>query len=412
MNILYINPILSLFERTNTGSGVRSTLFIKALSRLAHVDVISFGYNDDPGIPNCDVINIRAEERAEERAEDKSYPGKFWLDMLFRPADPYTYYRVDRNIEKILDGHISKNDYDYIACRTLKQAAESGLLKYSDRLILDTDDSPSGQYKIMVSTADHPSAYARWKSIMRSRLIGRMTEKVLPGIFCTFHSNPLEKPWPGSVLLKNTTMIQDTVPDIDDSTPCRLLTVGYLDYYPNKEGIFHFVEKVFPMVRSAVPGVELHVAGLTYDPSIIDSLNSFEGVKALGFVKDIVKEYRDSRVIVIPVNLGTGTSVKFVEGLMMNRPMVSTPAGVRGFEDICKDGEHFLLARDDDDFAGKIIGLLKSVDKSKQLSTNALQVGKAHFSQDAFMFVVENAVLSRRQEHTRPITLCTIPKSF
>ena len=48
-------------------------------------------------------------------------------------------------------------------------------------------------------------------------------------------------------------------------------------------------------------------------------------------------------------------SVKFVEALFMNRPIVSTPVGARGFGEHVKNGEHFMLAVDDKEFTEKTI---------------------------------------------------------
>ena len=56
MNILFISEE-SCFDSVKTGSAVRDHMFVKALSQIGHVDVISF-YKEPlvSNLPNCDVV--------------------------------------------------------------------------------------------------------------------------------------------------------------------------------------------------------------------------------------------------------------------------------------------------------------------------------------------------------------------
>ena len=390
MNILFVNNgPFRMFDRLDSGASVRNTLFVRALSQLGHVDVISFHRDElKSNIENCDVINAWV-PKAEKR---DSFRGKGWLDLIFRPFSPFTYFPVDENKEEFIDGYWRAGSYDYIACRYIYNAAICGLFKYRDKLIIDLDDNPAKVYKLNMKYNSFRYMHKRLKYRIQTWTIGGMVRKQMDSVFCSFYSNPLEKPSPKSVLLYNTTTIKDRIDDITDATPYRILIVGWLDYYPNKEGSRHFVANIFPLIKSALPEAELHIAGKCSDPSVIEGMNDAEGVKALGFVDDIAREYRESRVIVIPVYHGSGTSVKFIEGVMVNRPIVSTPLGARGFEHICKEGEHYLEATDDNDFTEKVIRLLKSTEESKRLAHNALQLGRRHFSQEGFMSTVRETV--------------------
>ena len=361
---------------------------------MGHVDVISFHDEDFvSNIENCDVINAKQFiEKITEEEETKTFRGKAWLDMIFRPNNPYSYFSKDHRKELFFDQYCKTNDYDFIVCRYIGNAIAYGLLKYSDKLIIDVDDNPKSVCKVRSGSYSFSSTLKRLKNSLRGRLIGGATLKLLNNTCCSFYSNPLDPPSPKSVLLYNTTNIKART-QITNPDNQRLLFVGDLNYPPNKTGIKHFVERVFPIVRKTFPSSELHIVGKTYDQPFIDYLNSIESVSALGFVEDVIEEYDNARVVIIPIYHGSGTSVKFVEGIMMNRPVVSTPMGVRGFENICKDGEHYLLARDDKEFADRIIELLSSVDKSRQLAHNALQAGNEYFSQQGFMKIVKDTIV-------------------
>ena len=115
----------------------------------------------------------------------------------------------------------------------------------------------------------------------------------------------------------------------------------------------------------------------------------------MGFVEDLQNEYNASQVVVIPLYHGSGTSVKFTEAMSMGKPVVSTKAGVRGFDDICKENVHYLCAKTDKDFAQKIIYLLTSPAKCEALSINANNVAKDNLSKDHFFDTVEKAIRRR-----------------
>ena len=128
---------------------------------------------------------------------------------------------------------------------------------------------------------------------------------------------------------------------------------------------------------------------------MLDDLNSVEGVKALGFVEDLAAEYEEARVVIIPIYQGSGTCVKFVEAMWMNRPIVSTSVGVRGLDRFAKDGEHYLLAKNDEEFANKTVALLLNTEKSIDMANKAKELAKNSFSQEKFMEIVKDTIESK-----------------
>lgn len=57
MNFLFVARSMAVMNSTKVGGGVRSTLMIEALSKLGHVDIISFVKEPvESNLPNCDVV--------------------------------------------------------------------------------------------------------------------------------------------------------------------------------------------------------------------------------------------------------------------------------------------------------------------------------------------------------------------
>lgn len=365
---------------------MRNNLFVEALSKIGHVDVISF-HQDSlvSNIENCDVIYS---EVIKERHSYLEF-ARSWLSIAIRPDSPYSYYKVNKRKSSIVDSFVREREYDIIACRYVDSAVHCDLLRYKDRLVIDMDDHPANKLKYIIPQIRLP--VVRWKRQFEVERIGRMVEKLLDGVRCSFYSNIQEKPAARSCYLHNTITIKETVPDLNSSTELCILYVGNLSFMPSCKGVCHFVEKIFPLIRKQVPTAKLRIVGKG-NAELIARLNEQDGVEAVGYVKDIIPEYIRSRVVVVPIYSGTGTCVKFVEGMMMNRPVVSTPVGARGFENICRDGEHFMLAKNDEGFANKTIELLSSLSMSTEMAKKGYEIAKRNYSQESFFEIVEESI--------------------
>lgn len=387
--ILFISCYFNIFTDIDCGASNRSTMFIKALTQIGTVDIVSFtGRRISPNIERCNVVyqDYVSDELPHSNIIKKAY-------NLFRPIispkDPYSYYSLIPQKSKIVSEFMKNGEYDYVACRYMFEAASCGLFNYSDKLIIDIDDNLVSSSKQTLNTKKFKNPLLKFIFKLRAYNIGLMSEHILKKVKLSFYSNRLEPSCSKSVYLPNVTSQQYNIPILNEVVPKRLLIVGFLDYYPNKYGVYYFINNVYPLIREQIPNVELHIVGKSNDNEFIDFINNTPGAKALGFIEDISEEYEKCGVIVIPLYHGTGTSVKFVEGLLMNRPIVSTPIGVRGLEYLCENNKHYLLADNDISFSENIIALLKSIDKSKMIAENAYKLGVEYFTSNSFMNIVK-----------------------
>lgn len=119
-----------------------------------------------------------------------------------------------------------------------------------------------------------------------------------------------------------------------------LLFVGDMRYPPNEDGIVWFVRAVWPEVRRRIPDLTLRAVGRT--TARVLRLGSEAGVEIAGYVADIGAEFDRALAVVNPVRYGSGTNRKVLDAWGAARPVLSTPAGVRGLP--CRDGEHLVVA--------------------------------------------------------------------
>ena len=379
-----------MFDKIDCGASNRSTMFVKALTQIGTVDVVSFSKDSiESNLNNCNVIFQKYITNNNVSALIRKFNN---IKFLFCPWNPYAYYRIDKLKKSIIRKLIEKEKYDYVACRYIEEATTTDLLKYSDRLILDVDDNLVSAAKRDMINRKYKSKLHKWIANKRAVSLGVMSEYVLRKVSHSFYSNINESPYCKSVYLPNISMQKKLITPLQDSVPKNMLIVGWLDFYPNRDGALHFVKNVFPLIRKQVPDAELYIAGKCSDIELSKELSSISGVNVLGYVNDISALYEKCGVVIVPVYQGAGTSVKFVEGLMMNRPIVSTPLGVRGFEDLCKPGVHYLLANDDISFSENVVSLLNSVEKAKSIVNAAYEIGQKYFSEENFINIVKSEV--------------------
>lgn len=386
MNILYVNTQFKLFDNLDSGAANRSTMFIRALASAAHVDVITFRGTELSNIPNCDVVyceHIGYQDSGAGRIDKFARLFKYW--------DPESIFSVDKRKAEVVNRFVAAGQYDYIAVRYLDEMVICGLWKYADKLILDIDDHPRNAMLVKMKMCK--SAQNRLYHRLLAEVVGQTIRVVAHRVHCSFYSNILQQPSKRSVYLHNITMTEDvTRTQTITRIKGRILIVGLLDYFPNREGVTHFISFVLPMVRKLVPEAHLVLCGRLMDEGLKKEWSSIPGVEVKGFVDDLAAEYAASSVVAVPLYTGSGTSVKVVEAMTMYRPCVTTPMGIRGIDAFAKEGEDYLLARDDEDFAKKIVALLTDEAQAQRIADSAREVIHRSFSQEAFIKIVKQTI--------------------
>jgi glycosyltransferase involved in cell wall biosynthesis len=161
--------------------------------------------------------------------------------------------------------------------------------------------------------------------------------------------------------------------------PYRVVTVGSLDWLPNIEGVIWFLDKVWPVVRTARPEATLYIVGR--NPPRVLLQRSCQHVTVAGSVPDVRDYVIRASAFVVPLFAGGGTRLKVLEAMAMRVPIVSTSTGVEGIN--CVYGKHVLVAEDAKDFARKLLELLDNPELGAQLATAGRSLVEQHYGWDA-----------------------------
>ncbi len=108
----------------------------------------------------------------------------------------------------------------------------------------------------------------------------------------------------------------------------QLLFIGNLAHRPNNDGVLYFLREVYPLIKAALPAIELDIIG--DNPSAEVNAYAASDVRVRGYVPDIEPFWQTRRVFVAPLRYGAGVKGKIGEALAHGLPVVTTTVGAEG----------------------------------------------------------------------------------
>lgn len=145
--------------------------------------------------------------------------------------------------------------------------------------------------------------------------------------------------------------------------------IGALDWLPNTEGLFWFIDWVWPRIQSEIPNVELHIAGRNASEELADRLMMERNIVFHGQVADSAEFLSKCSIMIVPLLTGSGIRVKIIEGMFLKRAIVATSVAAKGIE--AKHGEQIFIADSPEVFAIEVCNLLNSPETVDRIAQNA-----------------------------------------
>jgi len=169
--------------------------------------------------------------------------------------------------------------------------------------------------------------------------------------------------------------LSNLVPDDSALTFPSLLFLGGLDWMPNQEGLKWFLNEVWPRLNQEFPDLTFHIAGRN-QPEWMSRINASH-VHVLGEVEDAQALMQSKAVMVVPLFSGSGMRIKVIEGMAMERAVVSTSLGVEGIS--AEDNVHLCIADSAGAFAEKIAQCIRNREFYDELRQNGRKFIENHF---------------------------------
>ncbi|MGA8535102.1 MAG: glycosyltransferase [Candidatus Tumulicola sp.] len=129
-----------------------------------------------------------------------------------------------------------------------------------------------------------------------------------------------------------------------------IVFLGNFAHAPNVDGARWLCDAIMPLVRRALPGVRLTLAGA--DPTRAVRALASSGVEVSGYVADAAALLERARVFAAPLRFGAGTKGKIVYALAHGIPVVTTLVGA---EDVFTPEEYDEAPLDPAALAARIV---------------------------------------------------------
>lgn len=170
--------------------------------------------------------------------------------------------------------------------------------------------------------------------------------------------------------------------DVEYFTPASCLThtpsllfTGTMSYKANKDAVAYFIDSIFPLILKQFPECTFKIAGAGAKQALKDFVG-MKGVEIISDPEDMRPLYNEAWIVVVPLRSGSGTRLKILEAMAMEKPVVSTEVGAEGL--LLTNGLELLIAPNDMTFANDVVTLIQDYELAIRIS----KLGKERASED------------------------------
>jgi sugar transferase (PEP-CTERM/EpsH1 system associated) len=207
--------------------------------------------------------------------------------------------------------------------------------------------------QMVVSKVNHVVACSDEDRVILQSLVPGSSVSVVPnGVDTDFYS-------PGGISQIDTT---------------RLVFIGGMNWFPNKDAVVWFDDKIQNKVLQLDPAVTLDVIGRK-DGEM--KLQHQDSITMHGFVDDVRPYLEHAAVVIVPIRVGGGTRLKVLEAMSMGKAMVSTSIGAEGIR--VEHGKNVLIADTPEEFAQAVYTLLQDAELRDRLGKAARELVTAQY---------------------------------
>ncbi|MCB0477502.1 MAG: glycosyltransferase [Crocinitomicaceae bacterium] len=153
---------------------------------------------------------------------------------------------------------------------------------------------------------------------------------------------------------------------------CNVLFTGNMSYPPNIKAAEFIAKSIAPELSS----FNFLISGANSDKLSFGKIS--ENVKQTGWVEDIRVVYRDAKIFIAPMFIGTGVQNKLLEAMAMSLPCITTDLGNKPLG--AKVGEEILVANSKDEFIEQIQQLFEDKELYEKISENGRRFVQNHFN--------------------------------
>jgi sugar transferase (PEP-CTERM/EpsH1 system associated) len=137
----------------------------------------------------------------------------------------------------------------------------------------------------------------------------------------------------------------------------RVVFTGVMNYEPNVAGAIWMAQRIWPLIREAIPAAELRIAGSSPSMRVRALHDLSSGIFVTGTIPDIRPELWGAAVAVAPLHTARGVQNKVHEAVAAGLPAVVTPEVAAGLPEEVMPAVR--IAADAETFAASVASLLQ-----------------------------------------------------
>ena len=142
-----------------------------------------------------------------------------------------------------------------------------------------------------------------------------------------------------------------------------IVFTGAMDYWPNIDAVFWFVNEILPKLSQKYPQLCFYIVGRNPSSAVLDLAS--DTVIVTGTVSDVRPYLQHASVVVAPLRVARGIQNKILEAMAMARAVVASATCVDAIN--ARADKEIFAAESADDFVLKISMLLDTPDLAEEM---------------------------------------------
>ena len=368
----------------DTGGKIRSYNILRQLARKHSVTFFTFYAAHEPDV-HAELKNVfeHVVSIPLKIPAPKSFAEMREYGVRLFSTEPYGITKYCRpEVRRALHALLDQNKYDVILCDFM---AAAGVIPWNSSTpkVLFTHNVEATiwrrHYEVASNAVWKAISWLEWRKMEAAeRRYLRLAERVLTvsetdrDAFASFLNTDKLTVIPTGV------DVEYFQPTAGEEIANSLVFTGSMDWLPNEDAIFYFVESILPLIKLQCPDVSLKVVGRSPSRKLQALAETEKSIRLTGWVNDIRPFVARGAVCIVPLRIGGGTRLKIFEAMAMGKAVVSTSVGAEGLA--VRSGENILLADTPKDFAESVISLLRDANRRQQFGTAARTLVQENYS--------------------------------
>lgn len=286
---------------------------------------------------------------------------------LFSNKPFQVHYFYNKAIHRAIEKKINSIQPDIIHCHLIRVSEYVKSMPF--KKVLDYMDTFSLG---LIRRLNKQPFYLRWLFKLESRRV----EKYESSIFDYFDAHTIiseqdrkyiQHPNSNTIKIINNGIADEYLDyPTSDLKKYDILFTGNMSYQPNVDAAI-YIASLLPKIKLHFPNIKIAISGVNPSPQVLSLQN--ENIEVTGWVEDLKAIYATSRILVAPMQIGTGLQNKLLEAMAMRLPCITSKLANNALR--AKNGLEILECEQDDEYVSAIIKLMTDQNFSASIANNA-----------------------------------------